>query len=409
MTPFTFFQDYTEFTDSGSMDPITVDEVANGALSEYDHAVVIHDYLNEDLERARKSGAADSGYTGALDTFVDDGGNLVLTDTGNYLLPLLDNDLVDGSQFGQGAITRTFDDVAQFTSKNLDHPLFGTDGDVRPIQDQLWKVAPLGYGVSGEARMDVIDEEAFAAAAASAEGVPSVAGRVDGAVSAGSITASQDDGTGVHTICSLLPPAKQTNLHPFGMLNYTATFLGYVMFTSALGFEQIRDIGTEVRRYGRGDDWDLSGVDQVEPPAPEFSASGSRSDDGDVFTGGQTNRVRVTVESIDGEVDGDRQVELTDGLPDDWSVIRDDDGEPFGDAVGTDDDAVVLGSLTEADVSAGSVSRTYYAEAPEGADTTGEYAFGPAEVTATIDGATVTAEVVGTETAYVVGPSTNVL
>lgn len=409
VTPFSFFQDYAEFIDSGSMDPVTVDEVANGALSEYDHAVVIHDYLNEDMERARKSGAADSGYTGALDTFVDDGGNLVLTDTGNYLLPLLDNDLVDGSRFGQDAITRTFDDVAQFTSKSLNHPLFGTDGDVRPIQDQLWKVAPLGYGVSGEARMDVIREEAFAAAATSAEGVPSVAGRVDGAVGAGSITASEDEGTGIHTICSLLPPAKQTNLHPFGMLNYTATFLGYVMFTSALGFEQIRDVGTEVRRYGRGDEWDLSGVDPVEPPAPEFSASGSRSDDGDVFTGGQTDRVRVTVESIDGEVDGNQQVELTDGLPDDWSVIRDGDGEPFGDAVGTDDGTVVLGSLTEADVSAGSVSRTYYAEAPEGAGATGEYTFGPAEVTATIDGATVTAEVAGTETAYVVGPSTNVL
>jgi hypothetical protein len=70
-------------------------------------------------------------------------------------------------------------------------------------------------------------------------------------VGAGSIT--REDDTGVHVIGGLLPPAKQTNLHPFGLLDYAVAFLGHVMLTNALGFEQVRRVdGEVVERFERG-------------------------------------------------------------------------------------------------------------------------------------------------------------
>ena len=68
---------------------------------------------------------------------------------------------------------------------------------------------------------------------------------------AGSI--AREDGTGVHDIGGLLPPAKQTNLHSFGLLDYAVAFLGHVMLTNALGFEQVRRVdGKVVERFERG-------------------------------------------------------------------------------------------------------------------------------------------------------------
>jgi hypothetical protein len=71
-------------------------------------------------------------------------------------------------------------------------------------------------------------------------------------VGAGSIT--REDGTGVHVIGGLLPPAKQTNLHPFGLLDYAVAFLSHVMLTNALGFRQVRRVNGEVvERFERGE------------------------------------------------------------------------------------------------------------------------------------------------------------
>ncbi len=421
VTPFEFFQDYEaaekrgvlrEFIqDGGSIDPVTVEAVKAGALDDYDNAVVIHDYVSP-TERISEGvsgnaragvteGVTDDAYTDAIDEFVDAGGNLVVTDTGTYVLPELDNELLDGSAIdAESNIQRQFLDVARFTSKTLEHPLFS--GDVRDIQNQLWKVQPLGYQVGGSAPMDLVDESALGAAAAG--GVATVAGRTNGLVATASVTESETSGRGIHYISSLLPPATQANLHPFGLQNYTATFLGYVLLTSALGFQQVRETGETTRTYGRGDEWDLGGVTPVDPPAPSFSATGSRSDDGQVFTGGQTNRVEITVSSIDGEVDDDAPVTITDSLPDGWTVH-----EAAGDVEGVEGGIVDLGTVTPADVAGDATeSRTYFAEAPSGPGETGQDTFGPAEASVTIDGATVTAQVAGTKNVLLVGASTSV-
>jgi hypothetical protein len=300
VTPFRFFEDYQsaekdgtvrEFIrDGGQLEPVTVDEVKRGGLREYDHAVLIHDYVSPterisegasaNAKDGVEEGVVDEEYVAALDEFVDDGGNLVVTDTGAYVLPQLDNELFDGAAV-EGAIQRQTLDVAQFSSKSLDHPLFSDD--VRPIQDQLWKVQPLGYQVSGSAPMDLLEEDAFTSAAA---GEASIAGRTNSRVAAASVTESENSGRGIHYIASLLPPATQANLHPFGLQNYTVTFLGNLLFTSALGFEQVRETGTTTRRYGRGDEWTFgsgggsgNGSGSESSPGDDSGAEDARLDD----------------------------------------------------------------------------------------------------------------------------------
>ncbi|MFW5964526.1 MAG: hypothetical protein ACOCQM_06640, partial [Natronomonas sp.] len=393
VTPFQFFEDYQsaekrgvlrEFIkDGGSLEAVTVEEVKDGALvdDDYDHAVLIHDYvspterISEGMENQKENvtgGVTDSTYTDALDDFVDAGGNLVVTDTGSYVLPELENELLDGSAIGPSDVERQTLDVARFTEKNLDHPLF--DDSVREIQNQLWKVQPLGYEVSGAAPMDLIDEAAFTSAAN--DGVASVAGRTNGLVAAGSITEGETSGRGIHYISSLLPPATQANLHPFGLQNYTVTFLGNILFTSALGFEQVRETGSETRRYGRTRDWDVGGS-----VGAALTASGSRDVDSSVTPGGRANRVTVTVESVDSDAE---TVEIRDAFPPEWNFL----GE-FSDGQDVDDDVVSFGEFDVEELPSGddedSKTFTYFIESPDDPEDTNAYEVGPAEAVATVD------------------------
>ncbi len=156
-----------------------------------------------------------------------------------------------------------------------------------------------------------------------------------------------------------------------------------------------------------------SAAGEIPDVTTEFSAAGARSDDGRVFTGGQTNRVEVTLTDFE-HADA---VEVTDQVPDGWDVYEDtsDDVEGFDAETGVVDFA---GTVTEADVSGdNTVTLTYFAEAPEGPQQTGEYTFGPARATVVtpdvpdedtdgeLDG-DAEATFGGTDTDRVVGPST---
>lgn len=67
---------------------------------------------------------------------------------------------------------------------------------------------------------------------------------------AGSIR-SDDIDTGIHVISSLLPPANQVHLHPFGMVNHTVSFFGSLLLTNALGYQQHQYVNDElVRTFG---------------------------------------------------------------------------------------------------------------------------------------------------------------
>ncbi|WP_433632875.1 M14 family zinc carboxypeptidase [Halomicrococcus sp. NG-SE-24] len=415
VTPLRFFEDYADsITDDGVMEPVTVAEVANGALADYDHAVISHDYgANADASYLGGSvpgytsadhpaaGYDVSGYVAALDSSVNDGGNLVLTDMGVNLLESMDNNLIGSDRFTSGDFTTDTYDVARYTEKNSDHPLLT---DVRPIQEQLWKVAPLGYAVTGEAPMRLLDEGAFTGASAEpgddlGDGIPSIAARTDGFVATGSLTQSADDGTGVHVVSSLVPPPTQKNLHPFGLLNYTPTFLGYLVLTSAFGFQQVRRTADDAggKTYGAGPDFSVNAT-APEAPGQTFTAGGTRADDGSVFTGGQTNQVEITVSSLS------HDATITDSVPDGWTVK---DG--YGDVTAVDGNIVELGTVSADEVADSAVTRTYFVEAPSEVTETGRDTFGPAVATV-VDPSRVEKsedQVAGTDTNTVLGASTN--
>lgn len=186
--------------------------------------LVIHDEYDNDA------------YIDALDTYVEAGGNLVLTDTGVRLLGAMDNDLA--ADISADAVTTEQSTFAIFETDYYPHPLLT---DTRPFYDELWKLSPMGYAIQpedGEAPLTLVDTSSFEAAGGH------IAATTNEKVSAGSLGDQKRTGEGIHLIASLLPPANQRHLHPFGMADYTVSFFGSLVLTNALGYHQ--------RRYRNG-------------------------------------------------------------------------------------------------------------------------------------------------------------
>ncbi|WP_458190622.1 M14 family zinc carboxypeptidase [Haladaptatus sp. NG-WS-4] len=229
--------------DATLMDGVTVTDIVDGALLNGPNSLAV-----ENLVVSHAEGLDTPAYIDAIDRFVEAGGNLVLTDRGVTLLGELENSL---------ATTIDSDDIDEITifsaflgERNDEHPLLA---DTRSIQRELWKPAPLGYPItfSGEAPMTVVNVDAFERADGTIAGITYARPFYEESpyVGAGSLT--RDNGTGIHVIGGLLPPANQSHLHPFGMLEYTPTFLGHTMLTNALGFVQNRYVdGDLTARFG---------------------------------------------------------------------------------------------------------------------------------------------------------------
>jgi subtilisin family serine protease len=113
-------------------------------------------------------------------------------------------------------------------------------------------------------------------------------------------------------------------------------------------------------------------ADEFPPKKVNLNVSGSRSDDGDAFTGGQTNQVKVTVEDFNEELTD--KVTVSDEVPGSWTV-----DENYGDVESVEGNTVNFEGAADAE---GATTFTYFAEAPDGATETGTYTFGPATATA---------------------------
>lgn len=131
--------------------------------------------------------------------------------------------------------------------KNLDHRLLD---NVWPVQQELWNVAGMGYASPNfEAPMTLVDSEAFESAGGD------VAEITDDQVPVGAL--ERDDGeTGIQVIDSVLPPAYQRNLHPFGMLDYGIEFFGHTILMNALGYEQQRFVDSDLNEEWKSPDRD---------------------------------------------------------------------------------------------------------------------------------------------------------
>ena len=126
-------------------------------------------------------------------------------------------------------------------------------------------------------------------------------------------------------------------------------------------------------------------------PAPETPLAGTREVDSSAYTGGQTSRQTVVVDTpTEGPVE--------DVVPVSWTVYAED--SPAVEGVETDGDRKRVRFADPAD---GSTTYQYFLEAPTGADGTGYYQFGPAEIR--LDGEWKTVGGTGGE-AFVVGAET---
>ncbi|WP_255171214.1 M14 family zinc carboxypeptidase [Natrononativus amylolyticus] len=236
VNPMQFFDDLEPFLESGGIDGLRVHDVRIGRLlrgrsgqRHYDKLVVSH-----------AEGLDDPRYISAIEEFVAAGGDLVLTDAGVAILGAL--------EVGQAAAI-TDDDIeeiemqfAALQEKAHEHPLLA---GIRPIQQEVWKVSQLGYTTGVDQPATIVDEDAFEAAG----------GTIAGTFAGGSTWQPGSSGVGVGTLTagdaeinvigSVLPPANQSELHPFGMADYATSFMGHTLVCNALGFEQ--------RRYVNGD------------------------------------------------------------------------------------------------------------------------------------------------------------
>ncbi|MFC4438994.1 MULTISPECIES: M14 family metallopeptidase [Natrialbaceae] len=342
VTPLEFFADYDASNAGVEVVELTVDDVKSGAHREHENLVVVHDDFADDAE-----------YVAALDEYVEADGNLVLTDTGVALLAELES----APGVSADDVTRNAEfEVAHIEEKDEDHPLLT---DTRPIQQLLWKVAPLGYAYAEEAPMTLVDADAFEASSGLS------AGETDGQVAAGSIFTDPDEWQGIHVVGGLLPPASQENLHPFGLMNHAVSFFGHTVFTNALGFEQVRTVdGEETKRFGDADQ------------TPPFAVDGERNDSGSVFTGGQTNRTELDVEATE-------PVLVRDTVPENWAV-----DEEYGDVEAT---TPAMGGGTHVyfgldDPRASYEELAHFAQAPDDVLDSDTYEFGPIAVSRDTDG-----------------------
>jgi hypothetical protein len=213
VTPLSYLDAYGDALASGDVASESVDAVANGALLDggspaVDTLVIPHD-----------DGVNDAAYVDAVESFVDAGGRLVVTDTGTRLLGALD---AGGASAIRSSDVRRVTRNAATLERKQGGPLL--DG-VRSIETEIWKATPLGYRTRNEAELSLVDESAFRSA-----------GGDVAATTGGDVVLGELDGIAV--VGSLLPAPGQGNLHPFGLYGSALSSMGHQLLVNALGHEQ---------------------------------------------------------------------------------------------------------------------------------------------------------------------------
>ncbi|ELZ13471.1 peptidase M14 carboxypeptidase A [Halovivax asiaticus JCM 14624] len=230
VNPMQYFADLEPYLEDGSIDELRVHDVRNGRLMRgnsgkfwYDTVVISTD-----------DGIDNPWYLAVLELFVATGGNLVLTDAGVALLGEID--LGEASAIDPDHISTETVRFPNLADRDFDHPLLM---DVRPIQQEIWKVSQLGYTTGEDSPVRTVDADAFSGAGGSVAGSLGSSGNVG----AGELTVG--DGR-ITVLGSVLPPANQHELHPFGLADYTLSFMGHTLLCNALGFQQRRYVDGEL-------------------------------------------------------------------------------------------------------------------------------------------------------------------
>lgn len=107
------------------------------------------------------------------------------------------------------------------------------------------------------------------------------------------------------------------------------------------------------------------------PEGPPLELAAARSDDGDAFTGGQTNEVRITATP-------DRDAVVRDVVPEEWDVLTD-YSEDVDRVEHRDNAGVKYVYFRDAAPAGEGTDYTYLAEAPSNLDESNSYTFGPVQ------------------------------
>jgi hypothetical protein len=242
VNPMQFFADLAPNLEAGSMEGLRVHDVRIGRLMrgnsgkrQFDKLVVSHDVGRDDDE-----------YVAAIEEFVEAGGDLVLTDAGLYLLDKLD--VGDAEAISTEDLQTVEVGIANLTDRDFDHYLLD---DIRRLQREMWKSPQVGYVPNvNDQPATIIDDETFTSAGGDIAGRMQV---IEGpwwdeevvaeGVGVGSLQAGAAE---INLLGSVLPPANQRELHPFGMADYAVSFMGHTMICNALGFQQRRFYESEL-------------------------------------------------------------------------------------------------------------------------------------------------------------------
>lgn len=159
-----------------------------------------------------------------LRTFVEEGGNLVLTDAGLRLLASIDPAVADAD------VTKANTRISNASFVDLTHPM--AEG-VRDNALHLYEPATLGYN------SETVDESPVWRVARSAfdargETVATTAGQT----SVGTLPFGEGS---VHVIGGLLPPPTTKNQVLFGLNDYAPTDTGYLLLLNSLGADLLVD------------------------------------------------------------------------------------------------------------------------------------------------------------------------
>jgi PGF-CTERM protein len=222
VTPLTALEALDSAAD-GPVEAVTAAELGPDTLltdgrPTYDNLVLTHDHGVDEAARA------------ALAAYVEAGGNLVLTDSGVGLAAALDVAGLDG--VGADDVVREELAAAAYPDPDADHPLVAgrrTFDAMSSIERrEPWRHPPLGYA-RNEVPMHTVTAGRLRAAGAT------VAAAVDGRARLATVP-TDGERVGIHLLGSLLPPAAQHNLHPFGLRGQSLTRLGYLLLCNALGY-----------------------------------------------------------------------------------------------------------------------------------------------------------------------------
>jgi hypothetical protein len=264
-----FFRELNRFVAEGAdeLEGVTAEDLARerGALRGFDTLVIADRFLPPRADgrawRPQEVGAFES----AVRSFVEGGGNLVLTDGALQGLPRLGTgiapDDVDRGVYYAGYIDfndgeePTFDRHALTEDIDREGTASGRqtlDGEQYYDRRQTYEPVPMGFLVGGpstcssgcDAPIWTVDEEAWRAAGGVHLGRSYVRPGPDGGGGWGGVSLGELGlGAGViRVIGALLPEPTQENFHPYGLSSFGLTYTGYQLFENATTWERGEEV-----------------------------------------------------------------------------------------------------------------------------------------------------------------------